>query len=153
LDLCDAPQCVGARVTREDLEGVHEPSHRFVKVRTTLFLRNLGRAYAAALDAFKRVEETCRRISESTLHPDKETRPDEKKASSFGSSSTEIPAKSDKLDDVLSPPGSSKGGVELERAAERDAKEDQVQDQCLPVCCKCNDQLSFPFWYCVICEG
>jgi hypothetical protein len=69
LDLCSAPQCVGARVTREDLEGVHEPSHRLVKVRTTVLIRNHGRAYTAACDAFERVGETRRIIAEIGSHP------------------------------------------------------------------------------------
>jgi hypothetical protein len=37
LDLCCAPRCIDARIThRQDLEGAHEPSHRLVKVRTTV---------------------------------------------------------------------------------------------------------------------
>ena len=77
VDLCCAPECVGARVTRQDLERAHEPSHRLVKVRTTMLLRNHGRAHTAACDAFERVGETCRKIAEFLSHPDEETRPDE----------------------------------------------------------------------------
>lgn len=44
LDLCCAPQCASARVTRDDLEGAHEPSHRLVKARATVLTRSHGRS-------------------------------------------------------------------------------------------------------------
>ena len=130
LDLCSAPQCVGSRVTRrEDLEGVHEPSHRLVKLRTNLRERNYGRLYIAAFDAFKRVEETHRKIAEITSHPDKETGLDEQKTSSSGPTSTKMPAKGDQ------------------------SRQNQVQDESLPTCVKCKGPLSFPFWFCIFCKG
>jgi hypothetical protein len=116
LDLCCAPQCVGARITdREDLEGVHEPSHRLVKFRTTVLMRSQGRVFTAARDALKRVEETRREIANLTSHPD-ETRPGE-----------------------------------VEGKSARDTREDRVES--LPTCGKCDSRLSFPFWYCIFCEG
>jgi hypothetical protein len=130
LDLCCAPQCVGARIThRQDIEGAHEPTHRLVKVRTALLTRSHGRVHTAACDAFERVGETRRKIAELYSHPDEETGPGEQKTSSFEPTSTEMPAKSDKPDDVLNCPES------------------------LPRCGKCKGRLSFPFWYCIFCEG
>ena len=157
LDLCNAPQCVGARVThREDLEEAHEPTHRLVKVRTALLSRSHGRVHTAACDAFERVEETCRKIAGSPL-PSDGTEPNGQKTSSFGLISTEMPAKmpvgNDKSDDVLNTPDNTKGGAEVEGETARGGSQDQVQDESLPACGKCSARLSFPFWYCIFCEG
>jgi hypothetical protein len=153
LDLCCEPQCVGARIThRQDIVGVHEPSHRLVKSRTTVLTRSHGRVHTAACDAFERVEETRRRIAEFTSHSDEETGPDEQKTSSFGPTSTEMPDTSDKSEDV-NPPDDTKGGAEVEDKITRDTRKDQVQEESLPTCGKCKGRLSFPFWYCIFCEG
>ncbi|KAF8477646.1 hypothetical protein DFH94DRAFT_671862 [Russula ochroleuca] len=79
LDLCCTPKCVCARVTRQDLEGAHEPSHRLVKARTNVLTRSHGRVHAAARDAFERVGETCRKIAEFSLHLEEKTGSDEQK--------------------------------------------------------------------------
>ena len=146
VNLCSAPQCVGARVTRKDLELEHEPSHRLVKVRTSVQSRTYGRTHTAACNAFERVEELRRKMAEFNSHPDEETEPDEQKFSSFG----QMPANSDKLEDVPNPLDSGKGGAEVDS---KTARRDQVQDDSLPTCGKCNGHLSFPFWYCIFCEG
>ena len=154
VDLCCAPQCVGVRVTdREDLGGVHEPNHRLVKARTTVLTRSHGRVHTKACDAFERVVEVCRKIVELNSHPDEETGLNEQKFSSFGPSSTEMPANSDKLDDVLNPSDGTKGGAEVESKTPRNARQDQVWDESLPSCGKCKGRLSFPFWFCIFCEG
>ena len=130
VDLCSAPQCAGARITRrDDLEGVHEPSHRLVKLRTNLRKRNYGRLYTAATDAFKRVEETHRKIAEITSHPDEETGLYEQKTSSSRPTSTKTPANGDQ------------------------SSQDQVQEEGLPTCVECKGPLSFPFWFCIFCKG
>jgi hypothetical protein len=153
LDLCCSEMCVGARVTyRQDLESAHEPSHRLVKVRTTLVSRSHGRAHTAACDAFKRVAETRRKIAESTWHPDGDTGREEQKTSSSEPISTEMSATSDKPDDV-NPPDDTKGGAEEEGKTALDSKADQAKDESLPTCGKCEGRLSFPFWYCIFCEG
>jgi hypothetical protein len=156
LDLCSAPQCVGASVTREDLEKPHEPNHRLVKVRTSVLTRSHGRVHTAACDAFGRARETCRKIAESTSDSD-EARPDVQKTSSSEPTPTEtdISVKGDKPDDKLDPPArdGTKDGAEVEGKTSRDARRGQVQDQSLPSCGKCNGSLSFPFWYCIFCKG
>ncbi|KAH9995914.1 hypothetical protein BJV74DRAFT_883811 [Russula compacta] len=111
LDLCCAPECAGARVTREDLTSAHEPYHRLVKARTTVLIRNQGRAHTAACEAFERAKGLCIKIAELSSHPHEEIRPDEQKTSSFEPTLTEVHAKSDKLDDVLIAPDGSKGGI------------------------------------------
>lgn len=153
LDLCSAPQCVGARVTREDLEKPHEPNHRLVKVRTNVLTRRQGRVHTAACGAFGRVRETCRKIAESTSDSDEEARPDVQKSSSFDPIPTETPVKGDEPDNELNPPDGTKDRANVEGKTSRDARRGQVQDQSLPSCGKCNDPLSFPFWYCIFCEG
>ena len=148
LDLCSAPQCVGASVTREDLEYPHESNHRLVKVRSGLLTRSHGWVCTAACDAFGRVWETCRKIAESTSDSDEEARPDVQKTSSSEPTSMEMPIKDDKPEDELNPPADgAKDGAEVE------GNTSQGQDQSLPPCGKCNDPLSFPFWYCIFCEG
>ena len=154
LDLCSAPQCVGASVTREDLEKAHEPKHRLVKVRTSVPTRRYGRVHTAACDAFGRVQETCRKIAESTSDSDEAKRgPDVQKPSDSEVTSTGMPVKGDRPDGELNPPGGTKHGADVEGKTSRDARRGQVQDQSLPSCGKCNDSLSFPFWYCIFCEG
>jgi hypothetical protein len=150
LDLCSAPQCVDASVTRDDLENAHEPYHRLVKARTSVLTRSHGRVHTAACDAFGRVRETCRKIAESTSVSDEEAKPDVQKISSSEPTSTEMPVKGD---DEHNPPNGTKDGAEVEGETSRDARRGQVQDQSLPSCGKCNDSLSFPFWYCIFCEG
>ena len=152
VDLCCAPQCVGARVTRQDLESAHEPSHRLVKIRTTMLLRNHGRAHTAACDAFERVGETYRKIVEFGSHLDEETGPDEHIISRFGTTSTETPTKSEP-DNVLNSPDGTGGGAEAEGKTVVDATHVQVRDLSLPTCGKCKGRLSFPFWYCIFCKG
>jgi len=152
LDLCSAPQCIGASVTREDLEKAHEPNHRLVKVRTSVLTRSHGRVHTAACDAFGRVQETCRKVAESTLDSDEEAKPDVEKTSSSEPTSTEMPVKGDKPDDELNPPDGAKDEAEVEGKTSRDAGRGQVEDQNLPSCGKCDGSLSFPFWYCIFCE-
>ena len=154
LDLCSEPQCVGARIThREDLKDGHEPNHRLIKVRTSVLSRSHGRVHTAASNAFERVEETCRKVAELTSHPEEETGPDEQKVSNMEPSSTETPAKSDKPDDALNPPEGTKGGAEVEGDTAVEGTQDQVPDEGLPTCGNCKKRLSFPFWYCMFCEG
>jgi hypothetical protein len=145
LDLCSAPQCAGARITdREDLESAHEPSHRVVKVRTSVLTRSHGRVHTAACDAFGRVEEIRRKIAGFTSLSDEGTGPDKQKTSSFESTSTETSAESDE------PADDTEGGAEEEGGAPRDARQD---GRSLPMCGKCQGRLSFPFWFCIFCKG
>ena len=155
LDLCSAPQCVGASVTRGDLEKAHEPNHRLVKVRTSVLTRRHGRVHTAACDAFGRVRETCRKIAEYTSDSGEKARPGVQKTSSFEPTSMGMPVinQGDKPDDELKPPDGTKDGAKVEGKTSRDARRSKVPDQRLPSCGKCNDSLSFPFWYCIFCEG
>ena len=153
LDLCSAPECVGASVTREDLENPHESNHRLVKVRTSVLTRSHGRVHTAASDAFGRVQETCRKIAESISDSDEEVKPDVQKTSSSSEpTSTEMPVTGPKPDDELNPPADgAKDGAEVEGNTSQDER--RGQDRSLPSCGKCNDSLTFPFWYCIFCEG
>ena len=136
LDLCSAPQCVTARVThRKDLEDAHEPYHKLVKVRTVVLTRQHGRAYAAACAAFEQVEDICRRIAECSTEPQEDDEVDAANISSAGD--TPHSPQEDTPQDATQPPEPSL----------------QAQDCDLPTCGKCNGSLSFPFWYCIFCQG
>jgi len=75
VDLCTAPQCIDARITdRQDLESAHEPTHRLVKARVNVMLRNYGRAHTRACKAFEHVREICMKIAESSSHSHEATR-------------------------------------------------------------------------------
>jgi len=153
VDLCSAPQCVGAHVTRKDLEVAHEPNHRLVKARATVLTRHHGRAHTAACDAFERVEETRRKVAEFPSHPGAETGPDEQETSRFEPTSTEMPTKSAKLDDALNPPIGTESEAEVEAKTGQDERQDGARDGDSLACGKCRGRLSFPFWYCIFCEG
>jgi hypothetical protein len=111
--------------------------------------RNQGRVYTAAVNAFERVGETCRKIAEIGFHPAEETGSEWPKVSNLehNSNSTEMPTKGDKPNGVTNSPEGAKGGAEVKRGQVQD------HDQKLPTCGKCAGPLSFPFWYCMFCEG
>ena len=154
VDLCCAPQCVDARITkREDLECAHEPSHRLIKARTPVLTRNHGRAVTGGCEAFQRVRELRTKIAESPSNPHKTAELLEQQAPSSVSTSTETPAKGDNQDDIHTALDCSKGEAETEDKPAPDAVQGQVSDQDLPTCGKCKSGLSFPFWYCIFCEG
>jgi len=153
VDLCCAPQCVDARVTnREEIECTHEPSHRLIKARTPVLTRCEGTIHMRASDAFRRMQVFCMKIAEISSSQE-ESRLRNQKTSSSEPTSTEAPAKVGKLDDVHTTPDCTKGGVEVEDKTVPDAIQDQMPDQDLPTCGKCDSGLSFPFWYCMFCEG
>lgn len=136
LDLCSRPECIAARITnREDLEGVHEPNHQLVKVRTVVLKRQHGRAYAAARKASERVEKFCNEIAEASE--------DLKTASNVTiSSSSELAGGHD--GDGPSTQNGTEGTLEATPP---------IQGDDLPTCGKCEGTLSFPFWYCTFCTG
>lgn len=164
LDLCCAPQCVGSRVTdRENLERAHEPNHRLVKVRTPVLLRNQGRAHRNACEAFERVRIFCTKIAEFCSHPREGLGHHGQKTPSAEPTSTDSLAEDDKLEDVHTAPDRTdnraesevKESAEVKTAPAPDAVQGQAQgpEQDLPTCGKCKGSLSFPFWYCIVCEG
>jgi hypothetical protein len=72
---------------------------------------------------------------------------------------TEALSKNDKSGDVSTPAGGSEDEAEAEGTEDKDlmkgdgASQSPPQNVDLPTCGKCNDALSFPFWYCIFCEG
>ena len=158
IDLCCQPQCVTARVItpRNDIEGVHEPTHRLVKARIPVLARSYGSVYSAALRAYGRVQYSCARIAESTAHPqEEEIEPNGQKTSDNDLTVTGMPAHIDKVDDALTSQDETRGGAEAEDGISQAPTQVQVQDQDkdLPTCGNCKGRLSFPCWYCIFCEG
>ena len=69
---------------------------------------------------------------------------------------TKEPSNNDKPDDVPAAADGSKDESETkdkEGNVSQSAIQDQPQNEDLPTCGKCNGALSFPFWYCTLCEG
>jgi hypothetical protein len=163
LDLCDAPECIDARITdRPEYEGPHEPTHRLVKVRVNVLMRNHGNAYTRACEAFQRVQKFCVKIAEFSSHPRMETGPNEQKGSNLEPPPTEMPVKGDERDDsdVRTAEDGTESGTGIEDGItpdtardEQDRDRDRDRDQDLPACGNCKGSLSFPFWYCTFCEG
>ena len=165
LDLCSRPECIATRVTnREDLEGAHEPNHRLVKVRTVVLGRQHGRVHTAATKAFARVKNICKQIAEASEEP--ETKSNEKIASNAEPTS-------DHLDDGPptqagvegAPEASQTTGVE-DTSEESESGDEAASDTSessqqsleipsgeLSACGNCKGSLSFPFWYCIFCQG
>jgi hypothetical protein len=142
VDLCTTPQCIGARITQlEGLESPHEPTHRLVKVRTRVMLRNYGIVYTKACKAFERVREFCLKIAESSSHPH-ENESHGPNTSGIEPTSTEVGSQND---DIRPGPDRTEEDDETTPHA--------IQDQDLPTCGQCKGSLSFPFWYCIFCEG
>ena len=154
MDLCCAPQCVDARITHhKDFEGEHTPNHRLIKARTPVLTRSEGRIHKGACEAFQRVQVFCMKIAEYSSHLHEESGLREQKTSSSRSASTASPANGVKPDDVHPDPDGTKDGAETKDRALPDAIQGQIPDQDLPTCGKCKGSLSFPFWYCIFCEG
>jgi hypothetical protein len=150
VDLCTASQCIDARITdRQDLESAHEATHRLVKTRINVLSRNYGYVHTSACKAFQNVREFCMKIAESSLYPRNETGQDEQKLSNLEPAPTEMPVMGGKLDesDVRTTEDGTKNG------AASDSAQVQGQEKDLPTCGKCKGSLSFPFWYCIFCEG
>jgi hypothetical protein len=165
LDLCCTPECRAVRVTcREDLKTAHEPSHRLLKIRTVVLERQFGRAHAAALAAFERVQTFCAKIAES--YRGLEEKGKERKVTDLNS---EDPSNSKPtLEKTRSEQDDGKLGDYLDvttvevndaEATSPDLSDDdsqgstQPREDGPPSCGKCMGHLSFPCWYCTKCEG
>src|SRR5258708_28495431 len=144
LDLCCAPKCVAARIThRRDIDGVHEPNHRLVKVRTTVLTRSHGRVHTAACNAFERVGDVCRKIAELTLHPGEETGTDEQ--NTLEPTPTKTPAKSHKPAGLPNRPDGAKDGANVKSKKPLESTNVLGLDQRLPTRRNCNRPLPCPF--------
>jgi hypothetical protein len=72
---------------------------------------------------------------------------------------TEMLSKNDQSDDIPASADGSKNEVEAQGKEGKvalecgGASESQPQKGDLPTCGKCDGSLSFPFWYCIFCEG
>jgi len=118
-------------------------THRLVKFRTYVSLRNYGWVYRRACEAFERAREFLMMIAESSPHLHG-AEPHGRKPSSFGPISTETAVQSDQPDDIC-----TEGGSETKDKTTPDV----AQDQGPPTCGQCKGGLSFPIWYCIFCEG
>ncbi|KAI0298350.1 hypothetical protein B0F90DRAFT_1669084 [Multifurca ochricompacta] len=169
LDLCCAPQCINARITyREDLEAPHEPTHRLLKVRTVILIRQHGRAYTAANAAFNRVERLCAKIAESsqqlqenegkTLLDAKDELSSEPTLTKIepSTSLTSSLTRSETIKPSLSSPlvSTSQGPMDEtpQDVSQPPEPSPRAEDSDLPSCGKCKGRLSFPCWYCIACE-
>ena len=66
---------------------------------------------------------------------------------------TEEPSKNDQPDDDPPSTDAVKNQIETEDKGPQTPAHVEGHDGDLPTCGKCNGSLSFPFWYCIFCEG
>jgi hypothetical protein len=150
LNLCCKPECISQRITHgQDLEGEHEPNHNLVKVRASLLKRQEGRAHTAAHAAFRRVEQTCKKIAKLSQEKGK-IRRDAENAWSLEQPLTEVLPTSDNLYDGLAPLDGIEDGAKdvcgMSNGSEDGISQDAIQvpgllqteNNDLPTCGKCN---------------
>lgn len=65
VDFCDSPGCSDARVTREDLQKPHLPTHDLMKVRRTIHTPEFGQLNRNAINALERSRELFQGKKES----------------------------------------------------------------------------------------
>ena len=137
IDLCENAACVAARVTteqREDLTSPHEPTHRMMKLRSAMHLRQTGRVDKAAREALKKAE----RIVKETL-ADRHAPP---------------PASATSL---LSPTGlpfvkKRSSMLRMSKRASVASFRSDVSHRKI-MCGVCHEPVSLPCWYCIYCSG
>lgn len=158
LDLCSTRECTTARVTsREDLKTAHEPNHRLIKARTVVLERQFGRAHAAAIAAYKRVQSFCTEIAES--HQRLEAAEVSGPISENPSNTESTPEQTRSEQDDSRPADGTTNELEDFGSTSQDPSGDNSQDRTQPgdsnppSCGKCTGRLSFPCWYCTKCEG
>lgn len=153
------------RITcREDLKTAHEPSHRLLKIRTVVLERQFGRAYTAALAAFKRVQTFCAKIAEYHQRLEEKDKEGEVTGPNLEDPSNSKPT----LEKTRSEQDDGKLGDDLDgttaevndvEGTSQDLSGDdsqgstQARDDDPPSCGRCMGYLSFPCWYCTKCEG
>ena len=175
-------RCIDAYVSSREELLPHEPSHKLVKLRIAVPTHHLGRAYKLAHAAFGRVETFLVKVMEAS-QPSRDEKVTEQDVSTQDPttadqrSETRSDKLADKLDNVPTAANGTEGGVEAEPTGTKETSKNdnvpattddkiepgenapqttrqaQFRDGDVPACGDCNRSLSFPFWYCIFCEG
>jgi hypothetical protein len=57
VDLCDVPECVAAKIERDDLARPHLPTHDLVKVRRVVHMPQVGQLEQTTRSALERARQ------------------------------------------------------------------------------------------------
>jgi hypothetical protein len=123
--------------------------------------RQYGRAYTAASKAFQRVEKFCKQIAEASIQLED--------GSNMKSALSSEPTDGHVSDRPPNPGGTEgvqettdveDGVQDTDDETESDTSDSEASEPSprtqggdLPTCGNCKGPLSFPFWYCIFCEG
>jgi len=139
---------------------VHEPNHKLVKVRTVVLERQDGRLYTAAIKAVTRVEKICKQIAEASKKLETESNGKMSKAEPTSDHFDDGPSTQDGAEGAPEATGVEDASKESESAdgtasdtSEASQQTPEIPSGALPTCGSCKGSLSFPFWYCIFCQG
>ena len=142
---------------RNNLEGAHEPNHKLVKVRTVVLKRQYGHVHTAAWEAFEHVESICMQIAEVSNQPEAGSN----KSCTFIPNQFMMVLYLPLIDGTKGVPDDTGVKYSFQESGDKTPintlevfrPEHKAQSRYLPTCGNCNGHLSFPFWYCIFCEG
>jgi hypothetical protein len=157
VDLCDDPLCLNAKVSRSDLPTPHLPTHDVLKTRRVLQLREFGNVYRAAVSALQVSQEVMKTGVNPANVPDRWNAP--------GPTDARVDAEKDKIErqDGQAEATSSDAGkaqaivpsvvYEASDQTTAAAKQGPESSRQRPRCISCNQIVSSPCWYCVMCPS
>ncbi|KAJ6511394.1 hypothetical protein C8R47DRAFT_732752 [Mycena vitilis] len=150
VDFCSAPECVAARVMRDDMQKAHLPHHDLMKLRRVVHMRQFGKTYRNAKAALKH----ARTFFKSATGPaaalgndsgsDSDTEDEEGHATVAIKRASQLPTLAVSIPQTSRP--ASTLGMPLSAVS---TAPNPVSSG--PPCFACHKPVSQPCWYCVQC--
>lgn len=140
VDLCEEPDCIGARIDRDDLERLHLPTHDLVKVRRVVFIPTFGKMDRDARDALQRARALFKPATRGQAQGSKE----DPQTDAEDDERVEAAAQNPQL---LVPPSDSKRFSTQTLGSSNKSAVPTLS------CRVCHKAVTQPCWYCVQCEG